>query len=139
MNRNTVPPPAASSSRPPSPAASHFTAADSNTCATRNLNARQWQIDRKPGDVSGKDNEHEFGFHIGGPVKIPKIYNTDRARTFFYLDVEAFRQRGGASVTRSLTLPTAQERTGNFSDWPTNIYDPLTTRVNPAFNPSWAD
>ena len=96
----------------------------------KELNARQWNAASR-----GKDNEHEYGFYIGGPAKIPKIYNTDKARTFFYLDVEAFRQRGGASVN-PLTLPTAQERAGNFSDWPTNIYDPLTTRLNPSFDAS---
>jgi hypothetical protein len=99
------------------------------------LNATQWQIDRKPGDVRGKDNEHEMGFFIGGPARIPKIYHSDKVKTFFYLDVEAFRQRGGASVN-PLTVPTAQERNGDFSDWPTAIYDPQTTRSNPNFNPN---
>ena len=99
----------------------------------KELNASQWQIDRKSGDVRGKNNQHEYGFYIGGPAKIPKIYNTDKAKTFFYLDVEAFRQRGGANVN-PLTVPTTQERNGDFSDWPTAIYDPLTTRSNPNFN-----
>jgi hypothetical protein len=94
----------------------------------KELNARQWQSATR-----GKDNEHEFGGFIGGPVKIPKLYNTDKARTFFYLDVEAFRQRGGASVS-TLSVPTMQERGGDFSDWPTAIYDPTTTRLNPNFN-----
>ncbi len=101
----------------------------------KSLNASQWQIDRKPGDVRGKDNEHEFGGFLGGPVKIPKIYNTDRARTFFFTDIEFFRQRGGVSVN-PLTVPTAQERAGDFSDWTAPIYDPLTTRLNPNFNPN---
>jgi hypothetical protein len=96
----------------------------------KQLNARQWQSATR-----GKDNEHEFGGFIGGPVKIPKLYNTDKARTFFYLDIEAFRQRGGASVS-TLSVPTMQERAGNFSDWPTAIYDPTTTRLNPSFDAS---
>lgn len=94
----------------------------------KELNARQWNAATR-----GKDNEHEFGGFIGGAVKIPHFYDTDRARTFFYLDVEAFRQRGGASVS-TLSLPTMQERNGNFSDWPTAIYDPNTTRLNPNFD-----
>ena len=57
----------------------------------KDLNATQWQIDRPPGDVRPKDNENNFGFSIGGPVKIPKIYNTDKARTFFFFDYEGFR------------------------------------------------
>lgn len=99
----------------------------------KQLNAAQWQIDRKSGDVRGKDNENEFGGFVGGPVKIPKIYNTDRARTFFFTDIEFFRQRGGVNVN-PITVPTAQEKLGDFSDWPTTIYDPLTTRLNPTFN-----
>lgn len=94
------------------------------------LNARQWQSATR-----GKDNEHEFGGFIGGPVKIPRLYNTDKARTFFYLDVEAFRQVGGTSVS-TLSVPTLQERGGNFSDWPNAIYDPTTTRLNPSFDVS---
>lgn len=101
----------------------------------KELNAAQWQIDRKPGDVRGKDNEHEFGFFIGGPARIPKIYNSDRAQTFFFTDVEFFRQRGGVSVN-PLTVPTAAEREGDFRDWGKPIYDPLTTRLNPNFNAS---
>ncbi len=96
----------------------------------KELNARQWNASTR-----GKDNEHEFGGFIGGPVIVPHVYNTDKARTFFYLDVEAFRQRGGASVS-TLSLPTMQERVGNFSDWPTAIYDPSSTRLNPTFDPS---
>ena len=99
----------------------------------KSLNATQWQIDRKPGDVRGKDNEHNFGFNIGGPVKIPKIWNTDRARTFFFTDFEWFRQRGGANIP-TLTLPTEKMRSGNFSEWPNPIYDPATTRLNPNFD-----
>ncbi len=99
----------------------------------KSLNAAQWQIDRKPGDVRGKDNEHEFGGFLGGPVKIPKIYNTDKFRTFFFTDIEFFRQRGGVSVN-PITVPTEAERNGDFSAWGATIYDPLTTRLNPNFN-----
>jgi hypothetical protein len=94
------------------------------------FNARQWQASTR-----GKDKEHEYGGFIGGPVKIPRLYNTDKARTFFYLDIEAFRQRGGTSVS-TLSVPTMQERTGDFSDWTGAIYDPTTTRLNPNFDAS---
>ena len=97
------------------------------------LNATQWQIDRKPGDVRGKDNEHEMGFFIGGPAKIPKIYHADRAKTFFYLDVEAFRQRGGASVN-PLTVPTDAGTEWRFL----RLADAdLRSRSPPAANPNF--
>lgn len=97
------------------------------------LNATQFTNHRAPGDQRPKDNEHEVGGFIGGPLKIPKIYNTDRARTFFFTDIEFFRISGGASRP-TLSLPTPQERQGDFTDWPYPIYDPATTRLNPNFN-----
>ena len=53
-----------------------------------------------------------YGGSIGGPVRVPKIYN-GRDRTFFFVTGEAYRQYD-ASGTR-LAVPTALERTGDFS------------------------
>jgi hypothetical protein len=101
----------------------------------KSLNATQFTNNRQPGDQRPKDNEHEFGGFLGGPVKIPKIYNGNRFRTFFFTDIEFFRIAGGASRP-TLSIPSLQERQGDFSDWPYKIYDPLTTRLNPSFNPN---
>ena len=49
------------------------------------------------------------------------------------MNYEGFRLRGSTSSPH-YNLPTAQERTGDFSDWPAPIYDPATTRLNPNFN-----
>jgi hypothetical protein len=98
------------------------------------LNATQFTNNRAPGDQRPKDNEHEFGFAVGGPLWIPKIYKR-KYRTYFYTDIEFFRIAGGASrPVRSIA--SLQERQGDFSDWQYPIYDPSTTRLNPAFNPS---
>ena len=99
----------------------------------KDLNATQWQFDRPPGDVRGKDNEHNFGFSIGGPVKIPRIWNHASAPTFFFFDFEGTRQRGAANVY-PITLPTQKMRNGDFSEWSLPIYDPTTTRLNPQFD-----
>ncbi len=105
----------------------------------KSLNATQFTIDRKPGDQRPKDNEHEFGGFLGGQIKIPKIYNSDRFKTFFFTDIEFFRIAGGANRP-TLSLPSLLERTGDFSDWKDAsgqlipIYDPRTTRNNPNFN-----
>ena len=101
------------------------------------LNATQWQIDRPSGDTRPKDNENNFGFAIGGPVKIPKIYNTDKARTFFFFDYEGFRQVGGLNAN-TITVPSAKMRSGDFTEWDRPIYDPATTRLNPSFDSSQA-
>ena len=57
-----------------------------------------------------------------------------RSRAYFYVDVEGFRQTGGANRP-TLSIPSLKERAGDFSDWRDAngnlipIYDPATTRV----------
>lgn len=64
---------------------------------------------------------NNFGWNLGGPVWIPKVYGADRNRTFFFFSQE-FRRIRQYSV-RSGQYPTAAERQGLFS---TTITDPLT-------------
>ncbi len=53
-----------------------------------------------------------FGGSLGGPVRIPKLYNgTDK--TFFFFDYEGNRKR--TSDPEQLLVPTAAERNGNLS------------------------
>jgi hypothetical protein len=74
---------------------------------------------------------NQFGGVIGGPVLLPK-YN-GRNRTFFFFSYEGLRQRTASSATA--TVPTAEERTGDFSHATNSvgravtIYDPLTLRL----------
>jgi hypothetical protein len=66
---------------------------------------------------------NQFGFTLGGPVWIPKVFKgTDKL--FFMANYESFRQR--RNVIGRFTLPSAAMRTGNFSELSTPIYDPLT-------------
>jgi hypothetical protein len=74
----------------------------------------------------GTEKQNEFGFRVGGPVLIPKIYN-GRDKTFFFLLMDWFKFRGGVSNSLT-TLPTARMKTGDFSELPFPIYDPATTR-----------
>ena len=62
---------------------------------------------------------NDFGYTIGGPVYIPKVYN-GHDRTFFFLSQEFRRVINYAQTT--VNVPTAAERTGDF----TNSF--LTTR-----------
>ena len=64
-----------------------------------------------------------FGYNIGGPVFIPKIYPKSRTRTFFFFNQE-WRKLRQASIFNT-PAPTAAERTGDFSAFPT-IYDPIS-------------
>lgn len=99
----------------------------------RVLNARQWNADSRPFNI-----QNNFGANIGGPVKIPWLYDgkgTGSHRTYFYFNWEAFRAAGGASVP-TITVPSAKARNGDFSDWRDAtgklipVYDPRTTVVN---------
>src|SRR3954447_8946518 len=68
--------------------------------------------------------QNQFGFNLGGPVYIPKLYD-GRDKTFFFVNWEGFRLRQGQSFTE--TVPTQVQRTGNLSSLGVPIYDPLTT------------
>jgi hypothetical protein len=75
--------------------------------------------------------QNQFGFTLGGPVVFPHVYD-GKDRTFWF-----FNYQGGRRLTSSLgqtQLPTAAEMTGNFSDWPTQLYDPLTATTNPNYS-----
>lgn len=80
---------------------------------------------------------NQFGVAVGGPVKIPKIYN-GKNKTFFFTDYFGLRERKGQTTVNS--VPTAETRVGNFANLtdtsgkPIQIYDPLTTRLNPGFD-----
>src|SRR6185437_4160810 len=78
---------------------------------------------------------NQFGGTFGGPVRLPKIYN-GADRTFFFV---AFDKTINTNpLPSTLSLPTALERTGDFSQsyttqlvsgnrvtYPINIYNPF--------------
>lgn len=72
-----------------------------------------------------------YGGTVGGPVRIPKIYN-GKDKTFFYFAYEGSRRGEGSN--RVLTVPTDLQRAGNHSQTRlangnmVPVYDPATTR-----------
>ena len=60
-----------------------------------------------------KTRKNDFGGTIGGPVRIPKIYN-GKDKTFFFFSFESLPTTTTTSNTL-LTVPTAQYQAGNFS------------------------
>jgi hypothetical protein len=60
-----------------------------------------------------QDSKYDYGGTFGGPVRIPKLYN-GKDRSFFFFAWEKYQLHLGG-VTQS-TVPTASERTGDFSD-----------------------
>ncbi len=64
-----------------------------------------------------------FGFTLGGPVWIPKLYN-GRNRTFWFASYEGAREGNGQD--NILSVPTVKMRTGDFSEVAQAIYDPFS-------------
>jgi hypothetical protein len=68
---------------------------------------------------------HTYGGQLGGPVVIPWLYD-GKNQTFFFFDYEATRSRVG--TTFNFTVPSVNERNGNFSSLPAAQWprDPIT-------------
>lgn len=81
--------------------------------------------------VAPTEKQNEFGWKLGGPVYIPKIYD-GKDKTFFFVNFNWFRFRGGVSNTLE-TLPTAAEKTGDFSGLLTT--NPVLVNGVPEINP----
>src|SRR5574340_607728 len=78
------------------------------------------------------NRQNEFGFALGGPVLIPRLYD-GRNKTFFHVVYSGFRFRQ-AATNQQTSVPTLDFRKGDFSKLvdrngrPVPIYDPATTR-----------
>jgi len=80
------------------------------------------------------DKENNYGFAIGGPVRIPHLYN-GKNRTFFFFTHEWYRLN--QTATGFVSEPTAAEKQGNFNGLLNSsgqqivIFDPLTGQPFP--------
>jgi hypothetical protein len=98
-------------------------------------------------NIRPRARRNDYGFTLGGPVWIPKLYN-GRDKTFFFFNWEQFRET--TVINNQLqTIPFADYRTGDFSRAilpnakvigtdPLNntmlegmIYDPKSTKTDP--------
>src|ERR1700716_1748246 len=59
--------------------------------------------------------KHDYGYTIGGPVYIPGVYNKDKSKTFFFWS-EEWRKERVPGQTFNTNVPSALNRTGDFSD-----------------------
>ena len=64
---------------------------------------------------------NNYGFAVGGPVILPKLYN-GKDRTFFYLAMEWTRQNN--AQTGTYNAPTQAEINGDFSTLGNPVFDP---------------
>lgn len=65
---------------------------------------------------------NQYGFTLGGPVEIPKVFN-GKNRLFFMSNYEGFRER--SQTEGFYDVPTEAMRAGNFAGAPP-IFDPST-------------
>lgn len=73
---------------------------------------------------------NEFGASVGGPIRIPKLYN-GKDKSFFFFAYERYSIRQG--VSSLVVVPTDAERNGDFSAIKIGtqlqtIYDPSTSQ-----------
>ncbi|HLK48824.1 MAG TPA: carboxypeptidase-like regulatory domain-containing protein, partial [Bryobacteraceae bacterium] len=94
-------------------------------------------------NVLPRTRRNDYGFNIGGPVRIPKVYN-GKDKTFFFYNREQYREFFVVNDT-AITVPTALYRQGIFTQALTGrnlgtdplgrviaegmIYDPKSTRT----------
>lgn len=118
------------------------TALDANSYGNDNYGT----VNGQPVRPKAPFNSNNFGATVGGPLNIPKLYNS-HGKTFFFASYAGLRRNQGTSTY--FTVPTALERTGDFSQTrelvsisgqpypePVSIYLPLpstttTTTVAP--------
>lgn len=77
------------------------------------LNANLFDNNRnnRPRPIS---DQKDIGYTFGGPVYIPKFFNTDKKKLFFFLNQE-WTPRITPNSVRSVRVPTQLERNGDFS------------------------
>jgi hypothetical protein len=59
------------------------------------------------------DKQNDYGLALGGPIRVPFLYN-GHDKSFFFFAWEQFNEHGGGVTTS--TVPTAKEVTGDFSE-----------------------
>ncbi len=72
--------------------------------------------DPNSGHIKNDVRRNDYGFTLGGPVRIPKVYN-GKDKTFFFFNFEQFRQ-STFTTNGQQTFPTAAYEAGNFATAP---------------------
>ncbi|MBI4903268.1 MAG: TonB-dependent receptor [Acidobacteria bacterium] len=96
------------------------------------ISANNSALNAAPYSLNGKAiekpslSQNRFGFNIGGPLSIPKLFTYPRSSVSFTYS-GSLNQTGRSQVA---SVPTAAERAGDFSQARTNtpvtIFDPLS-------------
>src|SRR5438045_5884467 len=80
-----------------------------------------------------------WGYSVGGPVYIPKLFNTQKKKLFFFFSQEYTKQKP-ATQSGYANMPTLAQRAGDFSGYtdangvPFALTDPTTGNPVPGNN-----
>ncbi len=83
------------------------------------MNANTW-INNRDSTPTNRINkprldQRDIGYTIGGPVWIPKLFNEDKNKVFFFFSQEHQKRFTPPAGPVRVTVPTALERAGDFS------------------------
>jgi Carboxypeptidase regulatory-like domain len=94
------------------------------------MNANTWINNR---DNVGKPrlDQRDIGYTIGGPVYIPKLFNTNKDKVFFFFSQEHQKRFTPPAGPTRVTVPTALERMGDFSQSVDRSGNPFPYIKNP--------
>ncbi len=107
---------------------------------TKDFHASAWEFNRNDAlDAANFINNangvktpelrfNTYGFNVGGPVIIPKLYNKNRDKTFFFYNMEWRKLIQGGNV--NTTVPASSEYGGNFGSTVINV--PSASQIAPA-------
>ncbi len=96
------------------------------------LNANNW-LNNRNGLPRNIFRFNDMGYTLGGPVYIPKLLPS-RQKLFFFWS-EEFQRQLRPEGARQVTVPTALERTGDFSKTVDNNGNPVTIKDPSTGNP----
>lgn len=113
---------------------------------TKDFHAKAWEFVRnedfdantffnnRAGVPRNLDRYNVYGFNGGGPVFIPKLYNKDKNKTFFFYNMEWRKLVGSGGL--NTTVPSSSAYGGNFGS--TTIFAPYACQISPALQSKFA-
>ncbi len=113
---------------------------------TQTIHASAWEFNRNDAfdaqtdfNAASKLRVNQFGFNVGGPVTLGKLYNADRKKTFFFYNMEWRKYINGGSVNQ--TEPPTSEYGGVFASSFTvsQLHTPCTNQVSAAVATAFAN